>query len=105
MTEHFFSGGNFKFADYFLHTQEHFRVAERWAVDGMHYAKTCEAWLQRMDQHKPVALKLLASIYGKPHATTWWVRWRLFYLSCAELFKFNNGQEWFVTHTLLQNRR
>jgi hypothetical protein len=33
------------------------------------------------------------------------VRWRLFFLSCAELFAFDGGECWRVAHYLFESRR
>lgn len=30
----------------------------------------------------------------------WYVYWRLFYLSCSELFRMRGGEEWGVAHYL-----
>jgi hypothetical protein len=32
------------------------------------------------------------------------MRWRLFFLACAELFAFAGGSEWFVTQVRLAPR-
>jgi cyclopropane-fatty-acyl-phospholipid synthase len=34
----------------------------------------------------------------------WHQRWRLFFLACSELFGFSQGNEWWVTHTLMSLR-
>lgn len=40
--------------------------------------------------------------YGKLEATKWIVRWRLFFIAVAELFGFNQGEEWIVSHYLFK---
>jgi len=47
---------------------------------------------------------VLAETYGAAHAGLWWTRWRLFFLSCAELFAFDAGQQWWVSHYLFRPR-
>ena len=64
----------------------------------MHYAKTCRAWLERMDMRRTYVMPILEDTYGKDEAGRWWMRWRMFFMACEELFRFNNGKEWFVSH-------
>jgi cyclopropane-fatty-acyl-phospholipid synthase len=42
--------------------------------------------------------------YGEGQGLRWWVYWRLFYLACSELFRYNGGEEWFVSHYLFAKK-
>jgi cyclopropane-fatty-acyl-phospholipid synthase len=100
MSRHFFSGGIMPSADLPLLFQKDLKVEKRWAWNGNHYAKTCRAWLNRMDSRRSAVMPILAETYGKDEAGRWWMRWRMFFMACEELFRYNEGQEWFVSHYL-----
>jgi cyclopropane-fatty-acyl-phospholipid synthase len=103
MTRHFFSGGMMPSDDLPLRCQDDLRVLRRWRWDGTHYQRTSEAWLQRMDAQRDALMPLFQQVYGA-EAERWWMRWRLFFLAVAELFGFENGQRWWVSHTLFERR-
>ncbi len=101
MAKYFFTGGMMPSRDLFSYFEDDFVVEEQWVVNGIHYQKTCEAWLQKMDQQKKEIYPMLAETYGQAQATKWWVYWRVFFMACAELFGYDEGKEWFVSHYLL----
>ena len=45
-----------------------------------------------------------AEAYGADQALRWWVYWRVFFMSCAELFGYRSGREWIVSHYLFERR-
>ena len=66
--------------------------------------RTANAWLQRLDAHRGQVMPILRSVYGPSEAPLWWMRWRIFFMACAELFGFRNGAEWWVGHYLFDKR-
>jgi cyclopropane-fatty-acyl-phospholipid synthase len=77
---------------------------KHWQVNGVHYSKTSEAWLVNMDAHREQIMPLFEKTYGKDQALKWWVYWRIFYMACSELWKFNDGEEWMVSHYLFRKK-
>ena len=47
---------------------------------------------------------ILAQAYGLDQADIWLQRWRIFFMACAELWGFDHGREWFVSHYLFAPR-
>ncbi|KAB2100525.1 hypothetical protein AG0111_0g11220 [Alternaria gaisen] len=102
MTEHFFTGGTMPSADLLLFFQDDLKIKRQWWVSGMHYSKTCEDWLTTMLSNKESIWKGLEETYDKDGALTWWNRWQVFYLACSELFRWDGGDTWGVSHYLFE---
>ena len=104
MSQYFFSGGIMPSDDLPLNFQDDLKLINRWRWDGTHYEKTANAWLENMDANEKVITPILAATYGTENVTIWRNRWRIFYMACAELFGYNKGQEWWVSHYLFEKR-
>lgn len=97
MAKHFFTGGMMPSESLFERYQAHLSLTNQWRVGGDHYARTCNAWLRQLDEKREVVLPILERGYEKD-ANRWFHRWRLFFMACAELFAYRDGEEWFVSH-------
>ncbi|WP_199139282.1 SAM-dependent methyltransferase [Pedobacter sp. ASV12] len=102
MSKYFFTGGIMPSNHLLFYFNDHLQVSEHWVVNGTHYGRTSEAWLANMDRHKKEIMPILQETYGPKNAVKWWVYWRLFYMACAELFNYNQGNEWMVCHYLFE---
>lgn len=99
MGRHFFTGGMMPASDTLHWFQNDLQLQQQWLVDGTHYERTANAWLARQDAHRASVLAVLRDTYGNDAlAKLWLQRWRIFWMSCAELFGYANGQEWLVAH-------
>lgn len=95
---HFFTGGLMPAVDTLLWFQRDLRIEQRWLLDGTHYQRTANHWLANQDAHRTAVMRALRDAYGASAAPLWYQRWRMFWMACAELFGYANGQEWMVAH-------
>ena len=102
MSRHFFTGGLMPSHDLPLALQDHIKFIRRWQWDGAHYEKTANAWLSNMDAQRKALWPIFVSTYGESRAQTWWMRWRIFFMACAELFGYAKGKQWWVGHYLFE---
>ena len=85
IARHFFTGGQMPSHGLLMQFQERLALVSDWKVNGAHYQKTAEAWLQNMDSNRDAILPLFRDTYGAENARKWWSYWRVFFMSCAEL--------------------
>ncbi|MSU31187.1 MAG: class I SAM-dependent methyltransferase [Pedosphaera sp.] len=104
MSRYFFTGGIMPSDDLLLHFADHLAIEQHWVVNGRHYGRTANQWLKNMDAHELEIRMLFSKIYGQSNETKWWVYWRVFFMACAELWNFRNGNEWHVSHYLFTRR-
>ncbi len=104
LSRHFFCGGMMPSDDLPLYFQDHLRLLRQWRWNGTHYEKTANAWLHNMDSNKSAIWPVLEQVYGKQAAQQWWNRWRMYFMACAELFGYDGGRRWWVSHYLFANR-
>ena len=102
MSQYFFSGGMMPSEDLPLFFQEDLKIIDQWSWSGKQYEKTANAWLANIDSNKEKVMRTLEKIYGKDNSKKWFQRWRIFFMSCAELWGYRDGNEWKVVHYLFK---
>jgi cyclopropane-fatty-acyl-phospholipid synthase len=97
MARNFFTAGTMPSHDLLLEFAGELALEERWAMNGVHYARTAEAWLERLDDAREDVLGVLSQTYGSA-APRRLQMWRIFFMACAELWGYGSGSEWGVSH-------
>ncbi len=104
MARTFFTGGLMPSAELIPDAAKgHFRAERSWWIEGTHYSKTLEAWLQQMDESRVRVREILEPVYGED-VDLWLQRWRMFFMACSQMFRYKDGTEWGVSHHLLAPR-
>ena len=102
---HFFTGGIMPSDDLLGFFDRDLRIKKKWQISGIHYHKTAEAWLDKMQRHETEIKAIFSRIYGPNQKTKWWVYWRVFFMACSELWKTSGGNEWMVSHYLFERQK
>ncbi|PJZ70795.1 SAM-dependent methyltransferase [Leptospira perolatii] len=105
MAQHFFFGGQMPSHQLLLYFQKDLLLENQWIINGMNYARTSEAWLSNFHANKSKILEIFARTYGEDQKKKWFVYWKVFFMACAELWKFNQGEEWIISHYLFRKSK
>jgi cyclopropane-fatty-acyl-phospholipid synthase len=103
MSRYFFTGGMMPDRGLVDRVRGALRLDESWTVNGRHYQRTAELWLQNMDAAAAELRPIFERTYGRDRAK-WWSYWRVFFLSCGELWGYRDGKEWTVNHYALDKQ-
>jgi cyclopropane-fatty-acyl-phospholipid synthase len=98
MSNYFFTGGIMPSHDLFSHFDNDLTIEDDWTLNGIHYTKTLEAWLDKLDKSYASVERIFSKHYGRTATRQWIHRWRIFILACSELFGYKEGTEWGVSH-------
>jgi cyclopropane-fatty-acyl-phospholipid synthase len=104
MARHFFTGGAMPPLDLFEHLGGPFELVNRWETGGEHYARTAGVWLANVDGNRDAILRRFEQDLPPADARRRLQRWRMFLMACQELFAYDHGRQWFVSHHLLAPR-
>jgi len=98
MARRFFTGGTMPSFALLPSMCRDLRLENAWIVNGTHYARTLQAWLDKLDSCRGEARSVLAEVHGDEGAEQALAEWRLFLMACRQTFSMRRGREYFVGH-------
>ena len=101
MARYFFSGGIMPSHARMGELFAPFSIDESWWINGTHYERTLNAWLDRLDANRDSVTGVLRPVYGDD-TSVWMQRWRMFFMASAEFFGYGNGDVNGVSHHLVR---
>jgi len=104
MGKHFFSGGIMPSDDLLLYFQDDVAIEDHWRVDGTHYERTANHWLQNMDARKDAIMPVLERTYGKKYPAVWFQRCEDLLHGLRRAVGVPAWQEWWVAHYVFKKR-
>ncbi|KAI3875707.1 hypothetical protein MKW92_030929 [Papaver armeniacum] len=89
-----------------LYFQDDVTVQDHWILSGNQFARSHNEWLKRIDGKVEEIKEIFESFYGisKEEAVKLVNFWRIFCITGAELFGYNNGEEWSISHVLFKKK-
>ncbi len=91
MGQHFFTGGTMPSADLFGRFDKDLKISNQWTIDGMHYWRTCEAWLRNADRQRSEIIACFERELSTSDARKMFQRWRMFFMACAGVIPLQRG--------------
>ena len=84
-------------------------IRDSWQLSGTHYERTANAWIDNLNANRDQVLAVLAADggggrSGRRHAKVWFRRWTAFFMGCAQLWGYRNGDDFGVSHYLFAPR-
>lgn len=104
MTRRFFRGGVMPVHGWLGELQSPLELAESWWLNGSHYARTADAWLENFERNLGPVQVVFEPAYGVAGAKRAIRAWRLFFIATREIFAYGRGEAYGVSHALLRPR-
>ena len=104
IARNFFTGGIMPSESLLTYFEKELLIANKWRINGQHYQKTANAWLNNLIQKKDDLFELFKDRYGSQELNQKWAGWKVLFIACAELFGFNKGNDYMVFHYLIRKK-
>ncbi|MBX7144564.1 MAG: class I SAM-dependent methyltransferase [Oligoflexia bacterium] len=77
-------------------------LEQDWALSGRHYQRAADTWLSKLERQEMQVLPILARVYGDDQKELWYRRWKFYLSLLSALFGTHSGEEWQISHYLMQ---
>jgi cyclopropane-fatty-acyl-phospholipid synthase len=101
MSKNFFSGGMMPYINFYDDIKGTLELSKSWQESGLHYKKTLDFWLKNLDFHQIPIEKILDNQINNIKSHVLINRFRIFLITCSELFGYNDGNDWVVMNHLM----
>ena len=107
MSRYFFTGGMMPYLGLYQDINSTMTLKSQWEISGINYSNTLESWLNNLcikESFIKASFEKNLSATNLIDATRYINRYKLFLIFCSELFKYNNGSEWYVVNYLFSKQ-